>query len=160
MGLLCFHLERLLQEAFYYANFEKARNRLEKIKGDITGKEYNDLKTIMIYASPDYPDGGRERSLEDLAQYIKNMVYKYANGFSKDSIRCCPFCGSVLGLYSKRMIIVSDGYSYDGSNQNLYYITLERNNLNTVKQIDVTKNRKKTPLFCMSCNKRVKYLEE
>ena len=52
--MICFQLERLLQEAFYYANYQKACSRLEKIKGQITENEYNDLKTIMVYASPDY----------------------------------------------------------------------------------------------------------
>lgn len=158
--MICFQLERLLQEAFYYANYQKACSHLEKIKGQITENEYNDLKTIMVYASPDYPDGGRNESLEELSRYVKNLIYKYTNLPQKDSIRCCPHCGSVLGLYTKKMIVITKGYSYDGSEQTSGYLTLSYNKSNSIRPVNVTKNRKKTPLYCLFCNKFVKYLED
>ena len=59
-----------------------------------------------------------------------------------------------------KMIVITKGYSYDGSEQTSGYLILSQNKSNSIRPVNVTKNRKKTPLYCLLCNKFVKYLED
>lgn len=54
----------------------------------------------------------------------------------------CPYCGSTVGLFSKEMVRYSQYYKFDGEPDGY-------------SEFDTVKVRKTTPLYCISCEKRI-----
>lgn len=65
-------------------------------------------------------------------------------------LKCCPHCGSDLGLYSKEYVRYDQFYKYDGT----------PDGYSDSDQLPATFRRKTTPLYCCNCDKRVTTLEK
>lgn len=70
-------------------------------------------------------------------------------------MKCCPFCGSDDGLYTKTVVRIFVGYDFDGNCEG------EIGDREPVKGYSYhRKNGKGQTLYCMNCDKRVGYLSD